>query len=66
MTQPLGGEVEGQRQRLVDLRRRLREERAMCSTPAVDHALRLAEVYLQLGLGYCGHTEDLFPEETPD
>ncbi|MEW6471046.1 MAG: hypothetical protein AB1679_02130 [Actinomycetota bacterium] len=64
MTNPLGSDVDDQRQRLVDLRSRLREERALSSTPAVDHALRLAEAYLQLSLGYCGHTEDLFPEET--
>jgi hypothetical protein len=57
-------EVEAQRQRLADLRFRVRQERASGPTPAVDHALRLAELYLQVGLGYCGHTDDLFPEET--
>jgi hypothetical protein len=64
MTERLGPEVEDQRRRLLELRSRLREERRLSPTPAVDHALRLAEAYLQLGLGYCGHTEDLFPEET--
>lgn len=59
----LPGETEAQRQRLLDLRLRVRAERALRPTPAVDHALRLAEVYLQIGLGYCGHTDDLFPEE---
>lgn len=64
MNNPLGPEVEDQRLRLDDLRRRLRDERARNPAPAVDHALRLAEVYLQLALGYCGHTDDLFPEES--
>ena len=63
MNNPLGPAVEDERRRLEDLRRRLREERALNPAPAVDHALRLAEVYLQLALGYCGHTDDLFPEE---
>lgn len=59
----LAPEVEAQRRRLLDLRSHLRQERAASITPAVDHALRLAELYLQVGLGYCGHVDDLFPEE---
>jgi hypothetical protein len=60
----LGEETEARRQRLLDLRSRLRHERASNPPPAVDHALRLAELHVQIGLGYCGHTEDLFPEES--
>jgi hypothetical protein len=59
----LGAETEGQRQRLLNLRSLLRRERGAKPTPAVDHALRLAELHVQIALGYCGHTEDLFPEE---
>lgn len=60
----LSEETEARRQRLVDLRARVRRERTLNPTPAVDHALRLAELYLQIGLGYCGHNDDLFPEES--
>lgn len=63
---PLSPDVDAQLGRLLELRAELRRERASAPTPAVDHALRLAEVYLQIALGYCGHTSDLFPEEIPD
>jgi hypothetical protein len=49
--------------RLVELRRRLQEERTEASTPAVARALETADYYLLIALGYLGHDDYLFPEQ---
>ena len=51
------------RQELLILRAELHRQRDAAPTPAVAHALRLADRYLFLALGYCGHNEQLFPEQ---
>lgn len=56
-------ELEQARQDLVALRAELHRQRAAAPTPALAHALRLADGYLFLALGYCGHNDELFPEE---
>ncbi len=60
---PLSAEVGAQLARLVGVRRALRAEREQAVSPAVAHALRLADVYLFMALGYLGHLDELFPEE---
>ena len=37
--------------------------RRQATTPGVAHALRLADIYLFMALGYTGHNDELFPEE---
>ena len=59
----LGPQTTQQRDRLVELRRLVREERANAVSPAVDRALEMAEMHLFLGLSYLGYTDQLFPEE---
>jgi hypothetical protein len=57
----LGEDVDRQRDRLLALRRQLIRERKRAISPAVDRALEMAEMYLFLGLGYVGYTEELLP-----
>jgi hypothetical protein len=57
------GEVERQRQRLLALRAELVSARETAISPAIARALEMAETYLFLGLGYVGHTDELFPGE---
>jgi len=52
-----------QRDRLVQLRQRLREERTNAVSPAIERALEMADMHLFVGLSYLGYTEQLFPEE---
>jgi hypothetical protein len=59
----LGAEIDQQLARLLSLRESLLDERQRALSPAIDHALRLSAIYLDLAIGYCGHAEDLFPEE---
>ena len=61
MSYPEG--LEPTRQDLLSLRAELQRQRAAAPTPAVAHALRLADSYLFVALGYCGHNDELFPEE---
>jgi hypothetical protein len=49
--------------RLIELRRRLHEEKSSAMSPAVARALEMADYQLFLGLTYFGFTERLFPEE---
>jgi hypothetical protein len=56
-------DLETTRQDLLALRAELNRARAAAPTPALAHALRLADAYLFLALGYCGHNDQLFPEE---
>ncbi len=51
------------REDLLALRAELLRQRRSAPTPGVAHALRLADAYLFLALGYCGHNDELFPEE---
>lgn len=51
------------REDLLALRAELLRQRQAAPTPGVAHALRLADAYLFLALGYCGHNDELFPEE---
>lgn len=51
-------------ERLLALRRSLREERAAAPTPAVDRSLEMADYHVFLALGYLGYTRELFPEES--
>jgi len=48
---------------LLALRAELHRQRDAAPTPGIAHALRLADAYLFLALGYCGHNEQLFPEQ---
>jgi hypothetical protein len=59
----LGADVDAQLERLVALRRQLREERAVAVSPAVARALELAEIELFLGLTSLGYSDELFPHE---
>lgn len=54
---------DAQLNRLLELRNRLSEERAEAMSPAVERALRLADVYLFLALGYFGYSDRLVPEQ---
>lgn len=56
-------ELAGTRDELLALRSELHRQRDAAPTPAIAHALRLADAYLFLALGYCGHNEQLFPEQ---
>jgi len=56
-------DLEPTRQGLLALRAELHRQREAAPTPGVAHALRLADSYLFLALGYCGHNDELFPEE---
>lgn len=56
-------ELEGTRTELLALRAELAYQRDNAPTPGIAHALRLADAYLFLALGYCGHNDELFPEE---
>jgi hypothetical protein len=56
-------ELEQTRQDLLALRGELHRQRDAAPTPAIAHALRLADAYFFLALGYCGHNDQLFPEE---
>lgn len=56
-------ELEQARHDLLALRSELRRQRSVAPTPGVAHALRLADTYLFMALGYCGHNDTLFPEE---
>ena len=56
-------DLESTRQDLLALRAELHRQRNVAPTPGVAHALRLADSYLFLALGYCGHNDELFPEE---
>ena len=55
--------LEPTRQDLVALRVELHRQRDQAPTPGIAHALRLADAYLFMALGYCGHNDELFPEE---
>lgn len=57
----LGEDVDRQRDRLLALRGQLLRERQLAISPAVGRALEMAEMYLFLGLGYVGYTEELLP-----
>lgn len=56
-------ELDATRSDLLTLRAELHRQRDAAPTPAIAHALRLADAYLFLALGYCGHNEQLFPEQ---
>ena len=56
-------ELDQTRRDLVALRDELHRQREAAPTPAIAHALRLADAYLFVALGYCGHNEQLFPEQ---
>jgi hypothetical protein len=56
-------EMEATRHQLLALRADLLELRRTAPTPGVAHALRLADTYLFMALGYTGHSDELFPEE---
>ena len=56
-------ELDTTRQELLTLRADLGRQRERAPTPGIAHALRLADAYLFLALGYCAHTDELFPEE---
>jgi hypothetical protein len=56
-------ELEPTRQALLSLRSELSRQRHEAPTPGIAHALRLADAYLFMALGYCGHNDELFPEE---
>ena len=56
-------ELEATRQSLLALRAELHRQRDEAPTPGIAHALRLADAYLFMALGYCGHNDELFPEE---
>ena len=56
-------DMEATRQELLALRADLLELRRTAPTPGVAHALRLADTYLFMALGYTGHSDELFPEE---
>lgn len=51
------------RQALLALRSDLDRQRRAAPTPGIAHALKLADVYLFMALGYTGHTDQLFAEE---
>jgi hypothetical protein len=59
----LGPEAARQRDRLVELRHQLQDERTSAVSPAVERALEMADMHLFLGLLYLGYTGELFPEE---
>lgn len=56
-------ELDPTRTDLLALRAELHRLRDAATTPGIAHALRLADAYLFLALGYCGHNEQLFPEQ---
>lgn len=56
-------ELDTTRSDLLALRAELHRQRDVAPTPGIAHALRLADAYLFLALGYCGHNEQLFPEQ---
>ncbi len=56
-------ELDRAREDLLNLRAELHRQRRAAPTPALAHALRLADTYLFVALGYCGHNDELFPEE---
>lgn len=60
----LDGAAEAQRVRLVAVRTALLAEQTGAVSPAVAHALEMADAYLFLGLGYLGHIDELFPGES--
>ena len=59
----LSADEAAQMDRLIELRRRLHEEKSSAMSPAVARALEMADYQLFLGLTYFGFTERLFPEE---
>ena len=56
-------ELEATRHSLIRLRRGLHHQWRTAPTPGIAHALRLADIYLFMALGYTGHTDELFAEE---
>ncbi|HVW45128.1 MAG TPA: hypothetical protein VHC18_27640 [Amycolatopsis sp.] len=62
----LGESVDQQRERLLALRAQLVQERQRAISPAVGRALEMAEIYLFLGLGYVGYTDELLPASDAD
>jgi len=56
-------ELEQKRTELLALRAELHRQRTQAPTPGIAHALRLADIYLFMALGYCAHDDTLFPEE---
>jgi hypothetical protein len=56
-------ELDSTRRDLLSLRAELHRQRDTAPTPGIAHALRLADAYLFLALGYCGHNDQLFPEQ---
>lgn len=60
---PLGPGPARQLERCVDLRSRIRQERRIAVSPAVERALELSEMHLFLALSYLGYTDELCPEE---
>ncbi len=62
-SEPMIPELETARQDLLELRAELTRQRERASTPAIAHALRLADAYLFMAIGYTGHTDQLFPEQ---
>lgn len=56
-------ELDQTRRDLLSLREELHRQRDAAPTPGIAHALRLADTYLFLALGYSGHNEQLFPEQ---
>ncbi len=67
-TEPTGpapgiSELEATRLELVAFQAELHRLRTTAATPGIAHALRLADTYLFLALGYGAHSDELFPEE---
>lgn len=56
-------ELDQTRDSLLALRADLDRQRRDAPTPAIAHALKLADAYLFMALGYTGHTDQLFAEE---
>jgi hypothetical protein len=56
-------DLDAARHELLELRAHLHRVREAAPTPGIAHSLRLADTYLFLALGYCGHNDELFPEE---
>lgn len=56
-------EMEATAADLLALRNELLRMRRAATTPGVAHALRLADTYLFMALGYTGYNGALFPEE---
>jgi hypothetical protein len=59
-------DLDATRAELLRLRSDLATQRRAAPTPGIAHALKLADTYLFMALGYTAHTAQLFPEEGSD